>query len=103
MKEIKDNLDGALKLYCWTSPEQKLPTNETWTIPLEPIISEVSPILPPEVEKGGFHDKLVYIYTSGTTGLPKAAVVTNSRYIEQYSMFIMFLIIEMTSVTLLYV
>ncbi|XP_055534434.1 long-chain fatty acid transport protein 4 [Wyeomyia smithii] len=26
-------------------------------------------------------DKLVYIYTSGTTGLPKAAVITNSRFI----------------------
>lgn len=25
-------------------------------------------------------DKLVYIYTSGTTGMPKAAVITNSRY-----------------------
>lgn len=25
-------------------------------------------------------DKMVYIYTSGTTGMPKAAVITNSRY-----------------------
>lgn len=32
-------------------------------------------------EKSGYHDKLLYIYTSGTTGLPKAAVITNSRYI----------------------
>lgn len=29
-------------------------------------------------------DKLLYIYTSGTTGLPKAAVITNQRYVGLY-------------------
>ncbi|XP_045542793.1 long-chain fatty acid transport protein 4 [Papilio machaon] len=29
----------------------------------------------------GFHGKLLYIYTSGTTGLPKAAVISNSRFV----------------------
>ncbi|GLH04520.1 Luciferin 4-monooxygenase [Gryllus bimaculatus] len=32
------------------------------------------------ITKGGPRDKLVYIYTSGTTGMPKAAVVTNLRF-----------------------
>lgn len=41
-----------------------------------------TPATPPAVqEKSGYHDKLLYIYTSGTTGLPKAAVITNSRYV----------------------
>lgn len=39
---------------------------------------------PPETwyrsESDGFNSNLLYIYTSGTTGLPKAAVITSSRY-----------------------
>ncbi|GAB0090108.1 hypothetical protein DMENIID0001_047910 [Sergentomyia squamirostris] len=33
-----------------------------------------------EMNKGQVTNKMVYIYTSGTTGLPKAAVITNIRY-----------------------
>jgi solute carrier family 27 (fatty acid transporter), member 1/4 len=33
-----------------------------------------------DVNKISAKDKMVYIYTSGTTGLPKAAVITNIRY-----------------------
>lgn len=40
-----------------------------------------APVSQPEVkEKIGHHNHLVYIYTSGTTGLPKAAVISTSRY-----------------------
>ncbi|XP_015428831.1 PREDICTED: long-chain fatty acid transport protein 4-like, partial [Dufourea novaeangliae] len=47
---------------------------------LTALLSDVSPTPPVLQEKGCHNDKLLYIFTSGTTGLPKAAVITNARY-----------------------
>ncbi|XP_022229909.2 long-chain fatty acid transport protein 1 isoform X1 [Drosophila obscura] len=37
--------------------------------------------LPPSSSAGEARSKLLYVYTSGTTGLPKAAVITNLRFL----------------------
>ncbi|CAH1133152.1 unnamed protein product [Ceutorhynchus assimilis] len=47
---------------------------------LDSLLKDASIKLPEVPEKLGHHDHLVYIYTSGTTGLPKAAVISTSRY-----------------------
>ncbi|KAG8234395.1 hypothetical protein J437_LFUL014613 [Ladona fulva] len=47
---------------------------------LDEHLSTASATLPSDVAEGSCKDKLMYIYTSGTTGLPKAAVITNLRF-----------------------
>ncbi|XP_033321914.2 fatty acid transport protein 1 isoform X1 [Megalopta genalis] len=47
---------------------------------LTALMAEVSAAPPVLQEKPSYKDKLLYIFTSGTTGLPKAAVITNDRF-----------------------
>lgn len=47
---------------------------------------ETTPPAPWSKSEGeGFNGKMLYIYTSGTTGLPKAAVISPSRYFSIFS------------------
>ncbi|KAL8596763.1 hypothetical protein ACOMHN_053859 [Nucella lapillus] len=52
--------------------------------PLDQLLATASSSPPPPSSlldtPQSFRDKLFYVYTSGTTGLPKAAVVTHTRY-----------------------
>lgn len=77
--DIADSLDANIALYRYGN--QMTEPARLKAKDLMSILSEVSPVAPSIQEKSSYHDKLLYIYTSGTTGLPKAAVITNSRFI----------------------
>ncbi|XP_060517576.1 long-chain fatty acid transport protein 4-like isoform X2 [Cylas formicarius] len=78
--EIADKIDPKIALYqiiCnnnAASPDQRYKN-------LDALLKDASASAPEVSDKLGHHDHLLYIYTSGTTGLPKAAVITTSRYI----------------------
>ncbi|XP_076636944.1 fatty acid transport protein 1 [Colletes latitarsis] len=79
VSDIMDSLDPKFTLYRFGN----LPSSKTSKLnekDLNAILADISPAPPVLQEKGCHHDKLLYIFTSGTTGLPKAAVITNSRY-----------------------
>ncbi|MCP5131267.1 MAG: long-chain-acyl-CoA synthetase [Pseudomonadales bacterium] len=52
-----------------------------WAADLEVEAMDQSPENPPETGRMTLGDTALYIFTSGTTGLPKAAVLSNRRYL----------------------
>ncbi|XP_014205058.1 long-chain fatty acid transport protein 4 [Copidosoma floridanum] len=79
VKDVATSLDSKLGLYRLTD-KPDTPSDGLKEKELNNFLAE-APSSPPVLqEKGCYGDKLMYIYTSGTTGLPKAAVITNSRF-----------------------
>lgn len=81
MTEIASSLDAKLALYRFGSHTNAMSIGLKEK-DLNAILADATATPPIVPEKGGFNDKLLYIYTSGTTGLPKAAIITNARYIS---------------------
>lgn len=83
IQEILDKIESKVSLYYLSTksqPEEGGHTKDQRFEDLTLLLKEAS-INPPIVtERISYNDRLVYIYTSGTTGLPKAAVISNSRY-----------------------
>lgn len=77
INEIREKIFNVV-LYQW-SELPDIPCLEG-AVDLNLEIGKVDPSPLREVALGVPKDKLIYIYTSGTTGMPKAAVITNLRY-----------------------
>ncbi|VVC45602.1 AMP-binding, conserved site,AMP-dependent synthetase/ligase [Cinara cedri] len=78
--EIKSQLKNDVKLLKWSSVLATTNDGSDSTC-LNSLLDKASPSTPNPPEKPGYNDRLMYIYTSGTTGMPKAAIITNVRYI----------------------
>ncbi|KAG7208410.1 hypothetical protein KM043_014642 [Ampulex compressa] len=78
--DIAPSLNAKLALYRFGHKTNTIATNMKEK-DLIALLEDVPSVPPVVQEKVCYNDKLLYIYTSGTTGLPKAAVITSSRFI----------------------
>ena len=81
MAEVKDGLalqDG--EDFLWV-PDGDSPSPGNWALNLDELAGQSSAGNLPETGQVVLGDSAFYIFTSGTTGLPKAAVLSNRRYL----------------------
>lgn len=85
IQDISSQLDPKLKLLKFTHrPLNKNPVEVNGSGDGIEDLTDLLERTPPApwtlADANGFQGRLLYIFTSGTTGLPKAAVISNSRY-----------------------
>ncbi|CAK1603335.1 unnamed protein product [Parnassius mnemosyne] len=86
VQEIANQLDPSIKFFKFShrplkpsEPEAK--GSGDGIVDFTSLLESTPPAPWSLATADGFHGKLLYIYTSGTTGLPKAAVISNSRFV----------------------
>ncbi|KOB65251.1 Uncharacterized protein OBRU01_22960 [Operophtera brumata] len=80
IKDIQAEIPDIPLFQC-NSPERESAPVLHNTIPLSSELREMTPDPFTEVTQSKPRDTLLYIYTSGTTGFPKAAIITNIRFL----------------------
>ena len=84
IQEVKDELDLAEGEDYYVVPDadnEDAPAPANWAVDLAAASAEQSEDDPSETAQNALGDTALFIFTSGTTGLPKAAVLSNRRYL----------------------
>jgi citronellyl-CoA synthetase len=70
----------AIEKWWYVADAQREPC-PLWAQDLDEAAADANSADPPQTGENTLADTALYIYTSGTTGLPKAAVITNRRFL----------------------
>ncbi|CAH0404707.1 unnamed protein product [Chilo suppressalis] len=85
VQDISSQLSPSLKLFKFTqrplNPSNPKESSGDAVPDLTSLLEATLPAPWTLANADGFRGKLLYIYTSGTTGLPKAAVISNTRFV----------------------
>ena len=86
LNEVKDELGLTEGEDYFEMPDGGLDTTTNWAKNLAEGAAAASPENPEETSLTTLGEVALYIFTSGTTGLPKAAVLSNRRYLTSADM-----------------
>ena len=76
---------GAIKTWIY-APDDAREACPNWAADLAEESEYEAPSNPPDTAECTLQDRAMYIFTSGTTGLPKAAILSNRRFIQSATM-----------------